>query len=127
MPKPHRRPGYIDQDDVTATNTSSSVTSVAATEMAEILRDESKQQGKKGRQMLRTAAMGLLQETEDKIAIRGDEIFRRVSYTLCKLQSCIRSQDEIDDVQIDFTGFNGQHEYSTDGSVVSQFSLEDLR
>ena len=128
VPKPYRRREYIDHDNVTASDeTLSHVASNAAQQMEDTLRDASRHQGKKGRQMLRAAAMGLMQEIEDKIALNGDEVFRRVSYRLSKLQSCIRSHDEIDDVQIDFTGFHGQHDYSTDGSVVSQFSLEDLR
>lgn len=127
VPKPYRRREYIDQDNVTSHDTLNRVTSVAAIHMEETLQGANKYQGKKGRQMLRATAMELMQETEDKILLNGDEVFRRVSYRLSKLQSCIRSHDEIDDVQIDFTGFHGQHDYSTIGSVVSQFSLEDLR
>ena len=67
-PKPYRRREYIDQDNGTASHeTLSRVTSVAAIQMEDALRDATKHQGKKGRQMLRAAAMGLLQETEDKI------------------------------------------------------------
>ena len=95
--------------------------------MEEVLRNDDKHRGKKGRQMLRSAAMNLLRDLEDRIALDGNEVFRRVSYTLSKLTWCIQSQDEIDDVQIAFTGFNGQHDYSRGGSIVSQFSLEDVR
>mmetsp|Transcript_24870 Transcript_24870/g.44935 ORF Transcript_24870/g.44935 Transcript_24870/m.44935 type:complete len:467 (-) Transcript_24870:598-1998(-) len=96
--------------------------------MEEVLRNHDKHRGKKGRQILRSAAMNLLQDLEDRIALDGNEVFRRISYTLSKLTWSIQSQGEqLDDVQIAFIGFNGQHDYSRDGSIVSQFSLEDLR
>lgn len=46
---------------------------------------------------------------------------------MSKLQWLIQNEDEIDDVAIAFVGFYGQHDYSLDGSVVSQISLEDVR
>jgi len=127
-PKPHQRHQSFDQDETNDTQKSSErISSVAAIEMEEVLRNDNKHRGKKGRQMLRSAAMKLLRDLEDRIALDGNEVFRRVSYTLSKLTWCIQSQDEIDDVQIAFIGFNGQHDYSRGGSIVSQFSLEDVR
>mmetsp|Transcript_23361 Transcript_23361/g.49999 ORF Transcript_23361/g.49999 Transcript_23361/m.49999 type:complete len:691 (-) Transcript_23361:2-2074(-) len=127
-PKPHQRHQSSDQDETDSRpKASERISSVAATEMEEALRNHNKQRGKKGRQMLRSAAMNLLRDLEDKIALNGNVVFRRVSYTLSKLTWCIQSQGELDDVQIAFTSFNGQHDYSRDGSIVSQFSLEDLR
>ena len=100
---------------------------MAVTELEQILSRNVKFRDKKGRQMLHTAALSLLRELEDRIALEGSEVFRRIRYSLGKLQWSMQSQDAIDDVQIAFTGFNGQHDYSRDGSTVSQFSLEDLR
>ena len=126
VPKPHQRHQSLDQDDTT-TKSSGGIRSVAATEMEQLLSGDIKYRDKKGRQMLRTAAMSLLREIEDRIALEGSEVFRRISYTLGKLQWNMQNQDVIDDVQISFTGFNGQHDYSRDGSIISQFSLEDVR
>lgn len=100
---------------------------MAAMKMEQILTGDVKYRDKKGRQMLRTAAMNLLRDLEDRIALEGSEVFRRISYTLGKLQWSMQSQDSIEDVQISLTGFYGQHDYSKNGSTVSQFSLEDLR
>jgi hypothetical protein len=81
VPKPYKRREYIDQDNGTTSHeTLSRVTSVATIQMEDALRDATKHQGKKGRQMLRAAPMGLLQETEDKILLNGDEVFRQISY-----------------------------------------------
>ena len=128
-PKPHHRYQSADHDENDHSPKSpEKSTSVAATEMEEVLRSiETKHPGKKGRQMLRTAAMSLLRDVEDRIALQGNEVFRRISYTLSKLQWYIQSEDEIDDVLIAFTGFNGQHDYSREGCISSQFSLEDVR
>ncbi len=97
---------------------------MATAEMEQILSRDAKYRDKKG---LHTAAMSLLRELEDRIALESSEVFRRISYSLGKLQWSVQSQEAIDDVQIAFTGFNGQHDYSRDGSTVSQFSLEDIR
>jgi hypothetical protein len=126
VPKPYQRHLSLAQDD-TSTKFSGVGSSVAATEMEQILSRNVKYRDKKGRQMLHTAALSLLRELEDRIALESSEVFRRISYSLGKLQWSMQSQDAIDDVQIAFTGFNGQHDYSRDGSTVSQFSLEDLR
>jgi len=126
VPKPYQRHLSLAQDD-TSTKFSGVGSSVAATEMEQILSRNVKYRDKKGRQMLHTAALSLLRELEDRIALEGSEVFRRIRYSLGKLQWSMQSQDAIDDVQIAFTGFNGQHDYSRDGSTVSQFSLEDLR
>ena len=79
------------------------------------------------REMLRSTAMNLLREIEDRHALSGDTITRRVSYTLKKLKWRIHSPDSIDDVEIAFTGFFGKHDYSSDGSVSTQFGLDDVR
>jgi hypothetical protein len=126
VPKPYQRHLSLAQDD-TSTKFSGVGSSVAATELEQILSRNVKFRDKKGRQMLHTAALSLLRELEDRIALEGSEVFRRIRYSLGKLQWSMQSQDAIDDVQIAFTGFNGQHDYSRDGSTVSQFSLEDLR
>ena len=127
-PKPHQRHFDQDTEDMNTDHKSSRKVSKAATEMEEALqRDSDGKYGKKGRQAVHTAATILLQDLEDSHKLEGSEVFRRISYTLCKLKWVIQSQDEIDDVTISFTGFNGQHDYSLDGSIVSQFSLEDVR
>jgi hypothetical protein len=126
VPKPHQRHQSVVQID-SSTKSSGGISSVAAMEMEQILIGDVKYRDKKGRQMLRTAAMNLLRELEDRIALEGSEVFRRISYTLGKLQWSMQSQDSIEDVQISLTGFYGQHDYSKNGSTVSQFSLEDLR
>ncbi|KAL3827066.1 hypothetical protein ACHAXA_007573 [Cyclostephanos tholiformis] len=126
VPKPHQRHQSGAQID-TSTKSSGSISSVAAMEMKQILIGDVKYRDKKGRQMLRSAAMSLLREVEDRIALEGSEVFRRISYTLGKLQWSMQSQDTIEDVQISLTRFHGQHDYSRNGSTVSQFSLEDLR
>lgn len=127
-PKPHRR--HSNAESKPTQHSSKRVSSVAAVEMEELLKSRSvseKTRGKKGRDVLRNAAMGLLRDLEDRHAISGDAITRRISYALKKLKWCIQSPDEIDDIAIAFTGFFGQHDYSSDGSVSSQFSLEDVR
>jgi hypothetical protein len=123
VPKPHQRHQSLAQDD-TSTKFSGVRSSVATAEMEQILSRDAKYRDKKG---LHTAAMSLLRELEDRIALESSEVFRRISYSLGKLQWSVQSQEAIDDVQIAFTGFNGQHDYSRDGSTVSQFSLEDIR
>ena len=102
------------------------ITSDATAEVEEVLKSGKHHGGKKGRQILQNAAMSLLRDLEDKIAVNGSDVFRRVSYSLSKLQWYIESEEEIDGVRIAFTGFNGQHDYSRDGSISSQFWLEDL-
>ncbi|KAL7552645.1 hypothetical protein ACHAWF_015872 [Thalassiosira exigua] len=124
-PKPHQRHQSFNQDETdVARKTSSCITSVAATEMEELLGNITR--GKKARQKLQGAAISLLRDIEDQIAFEGTEVFRRIHYTLGKLLWSIQSDEEIDDVQISFTGFDGQHDYSRDGSIVSQISLEDV-
>jgi hypothetical protein len=95
-------------------------------EMEEILASDV-QRGKHGREKLRSAAMNLLRDLEDRHALGGVSITRRISYRLKKLIWCITSPSSIDTVDIDFTGFLGLHDYFSDGSVSSQFGLEDVR
>lgn len=135
-PKPYRRHLQREKFDHVESETtpkpSKRVSSVAATEMEETLKSKKfsndyKHLGKKGREALRSSAMGLLRDLEDRLALSGDNINRRIAYTLSKLKWSIQCPDEIDDVEIAFTGFYGQHDYSTNGSVVSHFGLEDVR
>lgn len=135
-PKPYRRHlerNFFDQiESKTTTKPSKRIISAAAREMEQALKsnvvsNDNRHRGKKGREMLRAAAMNLLRDIEDRLALDGDAIIRRVMYTLSKLKWCINDPNEIDDVTISFTGFHGQHDYSADGSVTSQFGLEDVR
>jgi hypothetical protein len=127
-PPPHRQHrsfGGEENEPQTSSNRVR-VSSVAAMEMEEVLASDSIHRGKYGREKLRSAAMNLLRDLEDR-HVSGSAQTRRVSYTLKKLKWCINSPDSIDNVEIAFTGFFGQHEYCFDGSVSTQFSLEDVR
>ena len=95
--------------------------------MEEALASDHALRGKHGREKLRNAAITLLRDLEDRHVIAGNVVTRRISYTLKKLKWCINSPESIDDVQIAFIGFFGRHDYSSDGSVSTQFSLEDVR
>ncbi|KAL9191115.1 hypothetical protein ACHAXT_000821 [Thalassiosira profunda] len=131
-PKPHSRnhQTFLDDDattEVQQTSEHTNISSLAAVKMEDVLRNESKLRGKKRRHALHTAAMNLMRDLEDqRMTLDGNDIFRRVSYELSQLRWCIQSDEEIDDVQIAFTGFSGQHDYAKDGSIVSQLSLEDV-
>ena len=124
--------------------------SAARLELEEALRDVPSDRGlgKKSRQALRTVASNLLQDLEDKIVLLGENLQscaplhvalntkltllggartnRRISYDLSRLLWRIESEEVLDDVTIDITGFQGEHEYSSNGSVVSSFSLTDI-
>ena len=128
-PKPHRHRGFSgDENGHRPPVQRARVSSVAAAEMEEILENSRNHiHAKHGREILRSAAMNLLRDIEDRHALSGDTITRRVSYTLKKLKWRIHSPDSIDDVEIAFTGFFGKHDYSSDGSVSTQFGLEDVR
>ena len=52
-------------------------------------------------------------------------MIRRISYKLSKLVWCV--QGPIDDVQIAFTGFQGEHSYMASGLFKTQLGLEDVR
>jgi hypothetical protein len=124
-PRKHRSFGGEENEPQTPSNRVR-VSSVAAMEMEEVLASDSIHRGKYGREKLRAAAMNLLRDLEDR-HVSGSTLVRRISYTLKKLKWCINSPDSIDNVEIAFTGFFGQHEYCFDGSVSTQFSLEDVR
>lgn len=83
--------------------------------------------GKKERTALRSPAMKLIEDLERRIEAYGDQMIRRVSYKLSKLVWCVQSQGQIDDVQIAFTGFQGEHSYMASGALKTQISLEDVR
>jgi hypothetical protein len=124
-PKPRRDRTGVDENEPQPPSSRIRVSSAAAAEMEEILAND--HSGKQGREKLRSAAINLLRDLEDRHAIAGNVITRRVSYTLKKLVWCINSPDLMDNVEIAFTGFFGRHEYSSDGSVSTQFGLEDVR
>ena len=126
-PKPHQRHQGAVKDKKANTKTSEHMDSAAATEIEQILSGTVKYRDKKVREILKNAAMTLLRDLEDKIAIDGDEVFRRITYSCQRVQWSMQSHDSIDDVLISFTGFNGQHDYTRDGTTKSQFSLEDVR
>lgn len=127
-PKPSRHRNFDEEENKPQTPSNRvRVSSVAAMEMEEVLSSDCIYRGKHGREKLRAAATALLRDLEDRHALAGDIITRRVSYTLKKLRWRIHSPDSIDNVEIAFTGFVGQHDYSFDGSVSTQFSLEDVR
>jgi len=83
--------------------------------------------GKRERVALRSPAMKLIEDLEKRIELYGDQMIRRISYKLSKLVWCIQSQGQKDDVQIAFTGFQGEHSYMASGSLKSQIDLEDVR
>eukprot|EP00804_Cyclotella_cryptica_P024791 CCRYP_001753-RD/>CCRYP_001753-RD protein AED:0.03 eAED:0.03 QI:226/1/1/1/1/1/7/24/2613 len=125
-PKP-RRHRNVDGEESDPQTPSNRVSSVAAMEMEEVLASDSNYRGKQGREKLRSAAMNLLRDLEDRHALSGASITRRISYRLKKLKWCIQSPDSVDNIEITFTGFFGLHDYSADGCVSSQFGLEDVR
>jgi hypothetical protein len=83
------------------------------------------QKTKKGREYLRSIANDLLKEVEEKQG-GAEPSIRRIEYTLCKAKWKIASPDAINDSEISFTGFKGVHDFTADGSVNSQVTLEDI-
>jgi hypothetical protein len=129
-PKPHRRSMTFAQDDGESTETRTKrISSLAVLEMERVLWEtgSTKSSGKRKRAALRSSAINLVRDLEDGIELYGDHVIRRISYKLSKLVWFVRSQQLIDDVQIAFTGFHGEHCYMAGGSVNSQIDLEDVR
>jgi len=134
-PKPYRRHLQREKFDHIESQSndpkpSNRISSVAATEMEDAIgkiASNDKHLGRKEREALRSSAMALQRDLEDRLTLSGDDITRRIVYTLNQLKWSIQCPDEIDDVEIAFTGFYGHHDYSTNGSVLSQFGLEDVR
>lgn len=84
--------------------------------------------GKRGRKFLSRCARDLLLELEAHHMEIKDPIIRRIEYTLSKAKWNMSCQDiGKDDVEVNLTGFKGQHDFPTDGSVLSEISLEDFR
>ena len=90
-------------------------------------RDGSSRQRKRIRQQLRAASQEFMAPLEQQHLLSRNNSSRRIKYTLGKLKWEIRSQDYLDEVTIDFTGFRGQHEFIVDGAVISNISLEDVQ
>lgn len=125
-PKPRRHRFEADVNKPQTPSNRVRISSVAAIELEEVLASDSIHRGKHGRERLRAAAVALLRDLEDRQFLTGKVITRRVSYTLRKLMWRINSPDSIDNVELAFTGFFGQHDYCFDGSVSSQFSLGEF-
>ena len=84
--------------------------------------------GKKTRDLIRSEAKELLLYLEDRQAMLVETTtIRCIQYTLNKAKWKVQSPDFLDDVEINFTGFRGQHDFLKDGSVISQISLDDVR
>lgn len=129
-PKPHRRSKTFAQLDVEETTTPTKrMSSLQVLEMERVLWETSakRSSGKKERDALRSSAMNLVQDLEDRVERDGDQMIRRISYKLSKLVWFVQNQQQIDDVEIAFTGFTGSHCYMASGSVKSQIALEDVR
>ncbi len=130
-PKVHRRSQNFAQveGEGTGGTPTNRISSLAVFEMESALwaARARRSSGKRERDALRSSAMKLVRDLEDRIELYGDQMIRRISYKLSKLVWCVQSQGQIDDVQIAFTGFQGEHTYMAGGSVKSQISLEDVR
>mmetsp|Transcript_4382 Transcript_4382/g.9134 ORF Transcript_4382/g.9134 Transcript_4382/m.9134 type:complete len:1753 (-) Transcript_4382:32-5290(-) len=130
-PKPHRRSQNLIPLDVgEGTETPANrISSLAVFEMESALwaARAKRASGKRERVALRSPAMKLIEDLEKRIELYGDQMIRRISYKLSKLVWCIQSQGQKDDVQIAFTGFQGEHSYMASGSLKSQIDLEDVR
>ena len=129
-PKPHHRSQNFVQVEGEGTETPTNrISSLAVFEMESALwaARARRSYGKRERDALRSSAMNLVRDLEDRIEIYGDQMIRRISYKLSKLVWCVQSLGQTDDVQIAFTGFQGEHSYMAGGSVKSQISLEDVR
>ncbi len=130
-PKPHRRSQNLVQLDKEedADTRSNRISSPEVFEMESALwaARARRASGKKERAALRSPAMKLIEDLERRVEVYGDQMIRRVSYKLSKLVWCVQSQGQIDDVQIAFTGFQGEHSYMASGALKTQISLEDVR
>jgi len=129
-PKLHRRSQNFAHVEGEGTETPTNrMSSLAVFEMESALwADRARRtSGKRERDALRLSAMNLVRDLEDRIELYGDQMIRRISYKLSKLVWCVQSQGQIDDVQIAFTGFQGEHIYMAGGSVKTQIGLEDVR
>ena len=80
---------------------------------------------RRGREYLRTIANDLFAEVEEKQG-RDEPSIRRIEYTLCKAKWKVDTSDYVNDAEISFTGFKGIHDFTSDGSVNSQITLEDI-
>ncbi len=110
------------------TKTDTDGKSEACTKMEDAIRQwdqQAHQKSKKGREYLRNIANDLLAEIEEKQGSEGPSI-RRIGYTLCRATWRIASPDSINNAVVSFTRFKGVHDYTADGSVNSQITLEDF-
>ncbi len=130
-PKPHRRSQNLNQLDEEGGSDirANRISSLEVFEMESALwaARARRVSGKKERAALLSPAMKLIEDLERKIELYGDQMIRRISYKLSKLVWCVQSQGQLDDVQIAFTGFQGEHSYMDSGALKSQISLEDVR
>ena len=102
--------------------------SEACSNMEEAIRQwdqQAYQKSKKGREYLRSIANDLLAEVDDKGRSEEPSV-RRIEYKLFKAKWRIAGQDSINDAVVSFTGFKGVHDFTADGSVNSQITLEDF-
>lgn len=102
--------------------------SLALEKMEEAIRQwdqQAYQRTKKGREYLRKIANELCVEVEENQG--GDEpSIRRIEYTLSKAKWKVATSDIVNEAEISFTGFKGIHDYTADGCVNSQITLEDI-
>jgi len=100
----------------------------ACIKMEECVRqwNETNQNSKKMRERLRLMASEILGYLEENQGNTIEPSIRRVEYTLSKAKWKMISPGFVDDVEIDFTGFRGVHDFTADGSVNSQITLEDM-
>ena len=130
-PKPHRRSQNfikVDYEEETE-NAVNRISSPAVFEMESALwaARARRASGKKERAALHSPAMMLIADLENRMSLHGDQMIRRISYKLSKLVWSVQSQGQVDDVQIAFTGFQGDHSYMASGQLKTQISLEDVR
>eukprot|EP00559_Dactyliosolen_fragilissimus_P000268 CAMPEP_0184874654 /NCGR_PEP_ID=MMETSP0580-20130426/42522_1 /TAXON_ID=1118495 /ORGANISM="Dactyliosolen fragilissimus" /LENGTH=916 /DNA_ID=CAMNT_0027377707 /DNA_START=1222 /DNA_END=3972 /DNA_ORIENTATION=+ len=81
---------------------------------------------KRGREDLLFFAQSMLNDFNDQQDKEVDQNLRKVEYTLSKAKWKVKSNKFNDQVEINFTGFKGKHDFSADGSVNSHISLEDV-
>jgi len=88
---------------------------------------EQGQNTKKMRENLRLEAKEILDYLDNYYGNSVEPSTRRVEYTLSKAKWRMITPGVVDDVEIDFTGFRGLHDFTADGSVNSRLNLEDMR
>jgi len=96
-------------------------------ELHRLLDEESNKNSKKWRDQLRSFANELVADIEEnQKKPSGEPSTRRIEYNLCKAKWKIAGPDSINDAEINFTDFKGVHDFTADGRVKSQISLENM-